>query len=125
MVSINVEIFDKKFWFQASQIIELLGYESINTSNYVKAHIPEEHKLQIDGRNTWFIDSVGVSIVLSQGISELCQDVINQQRLMIAEKIDNFCNEHLGYDLIINIDKGKKLQENLPEESENVLNLVS
>ncbi len=125
MVSINCEFIKEKLWYQASQIIDLLGFESINTSTYIKTHIPEENRLQLDGRNTWFVDSYGVAIILMQGQSVLSLDVQDMARQFIADRINTFCDEHLGYELIINADPNKKFNDNFPTEDDSVLNLVS
>lgn len=110
-MEIKCEIFRGKRWFKANDIIKLLGFNGrINTSNYVKNNIPIENRTQLSGRETWYIDEIGMSILLLKGKTKISVSLRDIAHEFIGEVLKSYADSNTNFDGFIPMNPNEKIK---------------
>lgn len=94
MTEIKVINYRGKKYYKANSVIEMLGYEGrINTANFVINNVPNEHREQFTDRKVWYVDSVGVGILLLKGKNKGSVELKKFVQILIGDMIEKVFNQ--------------------------------
>lgn len=92
---IKIEFYRGEIYFKASDIIALLGYPGkVNVTNFIKSNTEESDRIQLSGRDVWFVNSLGACRLLSCSKSE--QGIALNRRIMsfLGGKLKDYISIH-------------------------------
>lgn len=101
---IKIEFYRGEIYFKASDVIAMLGYPGkVNVTNFVKGNTYANDRVQLSGRDVWFVNPRGLCSLLSSSKSS--------EGVALKEKIATFLGSKLK-EHILNHQKDGEIDEN-------------